>query len=75
MSEWIVIWKDSPGYRVSTVVDAMNRPVVRDDDYVHAQNLTACTEKSHLLSILKEANGVKVAITPELVSSVLGWEV
>lgn len=74
MSEWIVIWKDSPGQQVSTTVDAHNEPVRRDAEYLQAQGIQTLEDESAVLFVLKAANGDKFAITPELARATLGWD-
>lgn len=73
MSKYIVVWKDEPGLRVSTVVDAHGTPILRDEAYLEAENVTIVDTQDAVLSILKEADGRKVALTPQLAGPTLGW--
>lgn len=74
MSEYIVIWKDAAGQQVSTIVDAYDRPVRRDVDYLLAQDIPVLSKKEDVLTVLKHADGRKVALEPELARSTLGWD-
>jgi hypothetical protein len=75
MTDYIVFWKDAPGQQVSTTVDAYNNPVRRDYEYIKAQNIGIATSKDSILTILKRADGTKIAAEPVLAREALGWDI
>lgn len=72
---YLVIWKDGPGQQVSTVVDSNNEPMQRDAEYVKQQNITQASNEEAVFMFLREADGTKFAVTPELARETLGWDV
>lgn len=74
MSKWIVVWKEAPGPRVSTVVDAFDEPVQRDEAYLDAQKIPVLDDPDEVLRVLKRGDGCKIAITPEHARAMLGWD-
>lgn len=75
MSKYIVIWKDEPGQQVSTVVDSNNAPIKRDEEYLKTNKIELLDNEAEVFQVLSEADGEKVAVTPELARATLGWEV
>ena len=75
MSRYIIFWKDSPGQQVSTVVDAHNQPVLRDDDYLETNDIPKLYNADHVFTVLDLAEGQRFAIEPELARVTLGWDV
>jgi hypothetical protein len=72
---YIVFWKTTPGQQVTTVVDAHNQPVLRDEDYLEKNGIEKLDAPGEVFQILSEADGEKVAARPELVRATLGWDV
>lgn len=72
---YIVFWKDAPGQQVSTVVDAENRPVQRDSEYIKQYDITVLTNEHDVLDVLSQASGRHYATTPEIARATLGWDV
>ncbi len=73
--KYIVFWKSSHGQQVSTVVDAHNQPVLRDDDYLDTNDIPELTNPELVFTALDLAEGSRYAITPELARETLGWDV
>lgn len=73
--EFFVIWKSEPGSRVSTTVDAHDKPVLRDAEYITSNDILIVRHERDLLGLLGLASGVKYAVAPELARSILGWDV
>lgn len=74
MTEYIVFWKDAPGQQVSTVFDAVDDFVRRDEAYVKANGIPVLSTVTEVLNVLSDADGHKYAVTPELATQTLGWE-
>lgn len=72
---YIVIWKDQPGQQVSTVVDANNVPVARDEDYLASNDIPVVDETVEIFDTLKRADGQKIAVTYYQARQSLGWDV
>lgn len=72
---YIVFWKDAPGQQVYTVVDAEDRLVERDDDYIETNSIKRLDSEEDVLMALANASGDKYAITRELARNTLGWDV
>lgn len=72
---YIVVWKDAPGQQVSTVVDAHDVPVQRDEAYLARNNIVIYHSQDDVLETLEAATGHKFAITADLARSTLGWDV
>ena len=75
MSKYIVFWKSRPGQQVSTVVDAHNQPVLRDDEYIETNDIRVIENADHVFIALEQASGIKYAVEPELARATLGWDV
>lgn len=75
MAEYIVFWKDAPGQQVSTVIDANQEPVRRDEDYVHVNDIEVLDNDEQVIVALSEADGKKYAVEPQVARRVLGWDV
>lgn len=75
MSQYIVFWKSKPGQQVSTVVDAHNQPVLRDEEYLKTNDILVLDSSDEVFQILSEAAGEKVAVEPALARVTLGWDV
>lgn len=75
MSKYIVFWKSQSGQQVSTIVDAHNQPVLRDEDYLKTNDIDVLDTPEEVFQILSEADGEKVAVQPELARITLGWDV
>jgi hypothetical protein len=75
MSKYIVFWKSKPGQQVTTVVDAHNQPVLRDDEYLKTNDITVLDDSDTVFMVLKQAHGDKYAVEPELARATLGWDV
>lgn len=75
MIDYIVFWKDEAGQQVATTVDAHNRPVHRDHDYVITNDIPVLKTNDEVFNVLELANGDKFAITPHLARETLGWDV
>lgn len=73
--KYIVVWRDTPGQRVSTVVDADNDPVVRDADYVTTHNLSVIEDEDAVLTALDSFVGQKFAVPAGVARTALGWDV
>lgn len=75
MSKYVVFWKSRPGQQVSTVVDAHNQPVLRDEAYLSTNDILVLDDAGEVFQVLSENTGEKVAVTPELARATLGWDV
>jgi hypothetical protein len=72
---YIVFWKEAPGQQVSTVVDARDQVVKRDQSYLESNSITVLTDPEAALQVLEQADGTHYAVTPEVARQVLGWDV
>lgn len=73
--KYIVFWKSTPGRQATTVVDAHNQPVLRDEDYLKTNDILVLDTPDEVFQILSEADGEKVAVEPKLARATLGWDV
>ena len=73
--KYIVVWKDKPGQRISTVLDARDEIVRRDPEYLQENGIPTFGQKEVVLNVLEMADGKKFAISEEMARDVLGWDV
>lgn len=73
--KYIVFWKSAPGRQASTVVDAHNQPVLRDEEYLDTNDIPELRNADLVFLALNQASGDKYAVTPELARATLGWDV
>ncbi len=73
--KYVVFWKTAPGQQVTTVVDAHNQPVLRDEEYLETNDISICASPSVVFTVLDLASGEKYAVRPELARATLGWDV
>lgn len=73
--KYVVFWKSAPGRQATTVVDAHNQPVLRDEEYLKTNDILVLETRDEVFQILSEADGEKVAVEPQLARATLGWDV